>query len=75
MSLVAALLLASATQAAPAVQRDGPDRGAQVETAQISVTILRPAMVTRGVLVSGGNPDSPHSQRQSAGGHISYVFE
>lgn len=75
MSFVAALLLASATQAAPAIQRDGPNRGAKVETVQISVTILRPAMVTRGVLLSGGNPDSPHSQRQSSGGYVSYVFE
>jgi hypothetical protein len=75
MSLAAAVLLAAATASAgPAVKPREPDRGAQVDTARVSATILRPAVLARGALVSGGG-DSPHSQRQAGAGQVTYLFE
>jgi hypothetical protein len=76
MSLAAALLLAAAAaQAAPADVPREPERGVRLETARVSVTILRPAVVKGGVLVTGKDAGAPHSQRHREGGRISYVFE
>lgn len=75
MSL-AALLLAAAVSAQPAPsQAQGADHGAQFDSARVSATILRPAVVKAGVLVSGGTSDALHSQRQSGAGYVTYVFE
>ena len=75
MSLAATLILAAtAAHAVPAAKTDEPDRGAQVDTARVSATILRPAVLARGALVSGGG-DSPHSQRQAGAGQVTYLFE
>jgi hypothetical protein len=75
MSLVAAFLLAAAVQAAPAdAQRDN-DRAAQVESARIAVTILRPAVLKNGTLASAGDANAPRSQRRSDGASITYAFE
>ena len=76
MSLAAAfLLVAAAAQATPAGAPDEPDRGAQVETAQVSVTILRPAVLKSGSLVMAKGSTTPHSQRQSRDGRVTYEFE
>ena len=76
MSLAAAFLLAAAAaQAAPADAPRAPDRGAQVATARIGATILRPAVLRHGVLVTSEGADAPHSQRHSEDGRISYAFE
>lgn len=76
MSLAAAFLLAAAAaQAAPADASREPDRGAQIETAQVSVVILRPAVLKNGALLSGKSADTPRSQRHSEGGRVSYAFE
>ena len=76
VSLAAAFLVAAAaaTQAAPPEQ-PARQAGAQVDSARISVTILRPAVVAGGVLVSGTSPDAPHSQSQSGAGYVIYLFE
>jgi len=77
MSLAATLLLAAA--AAAQTPQDGarnePDRGAQVETARVSVTILRPAVVKGGSLILDPGNVTPHSQRQSREGRVTYEFE
>jgi hypothetical protein len=76
MSLAAAVLLAAATaHAAPVDTPVEPDRGAQVDTARISVSILRPAVLAGGELVSNRKADSPRSQRQSGAGYVTYLFE
>lgn len=76
MSLAAALLLAAATaHAPPADKTHEPDRGAQVETARIAVTILRPAVLKNGKLLSERPADARHSQRQSRGNRVTYEFE
>ena len=76
MSLAAAFLLAvAAAQAAPVAEPQAPDRGAQVDSARISVTILRPAVIANGVLVSGAKAGAPHSQRQAGDGRVTYLFE
>ncbi len=77
MSLATALLLAAAvsSQAATADQPRVPDRGAQVDSARISVTILRPAQIRGGVLVSNGTVAAPRAQRQTQGGYVTYAFE
>ena len=76
MSLSAAFLLgAAAAQSAPVDAAEAVDRGAQVESAQVSVVILRPAVLKAGVLLSNRNGDAPHSQRQSRDGRVTYEFE
>jgi hypothetical protein len=76
MSLAAAFFLATvAVQAAPADAAHAPDRGAELETAQISATIVRPAVVQEGVLVSSRSPDAPRSRRVIRDGYITYEFE
>jgi hypothetical protein len=76
MSLAAALLLAAAVaQPAPAEAPSEPDRGAQVATARIGATILRPAMLKAGSLVVSRDGATPHSQRQSRDGRVTYEFE
>jgi hypothetical protein len=76
MSLAAAFLLAAAVagHAAPAEVSE-PDHGAQVESARVSATILRAAVVAHGSLVSARDGVTPRSQRQSRGGRINYEFE
>jgi hypothetical protein len=76
MSLAAALLLAAV--AAPAASTDAhqaPNRGAQVDSAQISVRILRPVVMKNGRLPTDPNARTPHSQRQAHDGRITYEFE
>ncbi len=51
------------------------DRGAQVDTARVSVTILRPAVVKGGSLILDPGNVTPHSQRQSREGRVTYEFE
>ena len=76
MSLTAALLLAAAAaQAAPTDVVRAPDRGAQVETARVSVTILRPAVLKAGALLERRDGTTPRSQRQSRDGRVTYEFE
>lgn len=75
MSLAAAVLLAAI---APQVATDAPreeGRGAEVETAKVSVTILRPAVLKGGTLASDSNPDAPRAQRQAEAGRVTYAFE
>jgi hypothetical protein len=74
MSLVAAFLLSAAVQAAPVDAPRDNDRGAQVESARIAVTILRPAVLKGGTLASAGD-NAPRSQRRSDGASITYAFE
>jgi hypothetical protein len=76
MSLAAAFLLAAAAASpkpAPAEEPRQVDRGAEIATGQVSVTIVRPAVVKDGRLASG--KDTPHSQRRAEGGTVSYAFE
>jgi hypothetical protein len=76
MSLTAPFLLADvATQGAPAAETRAPDRGAQFDSARVSVTILQPAEIKGGELISSANADSPRSQRQSGAGYVTYLFE
>jgi hypothetical protein len=76
VSLTAAFLLAATTaQAAPGGMAGAPDRGAQVETARVSVTILRPAVVKGGTLIESHAGATPHSQRLSRDGRVTYEFE
>ncbi|MBO0750450.1 MAG: hypothetical protein J2O44_08485 [Porphyrobacter sp.] len=75
MSFAAALLLAAAAaQAAPADAPRQPDRGAEVETAQVRATILRSAVLKSGSLASSQS-DAPRSQRHAESGRITYTFE
>jgi hypothetical protein len=69
------LLVAAAAQAAPVDTPDEPDRGAQIETAQVTVTILRPAVLKSGSLLMAQGSTTPHSQRQSRDGRVTYEFE
>ena len=76
MSLAAALVLAvAAAHAAPAAAPAQPDRGAQVESAHVTVAILRPAVIKGGALVSSANSATPRNQRQSRDGRVTYEFE
>jgi hypothetical protein len=76
MSFAAAFLLAAAAvQAAPVDAPAEPDRGARVESAQVSVTILRPAVLKGGSLISSRDGATPRSQRQSRDGRVTYEFE
>ena len=76
MSFAAAFLLAAAAaHSAPAIEPPPPDHGAQFDSARISVTILRPALVNGGELVSNGSGANPHSQRQAGAGYVTYLFE
>jgi hypothetical protein len=76
MSFAAAFLLAAAAaQAAPADASSEPHRGAQVQTAHVSVTILRPALLKGGSLIEGRDGATPHSQRLSRDGRVTYEFE
>jgi hypothetical protein len=77
MSLAAAFLLAAVSapaQPAPADESQG-GHGAEVASAQVSVTIMRPAVLKGGALTSAGRADAPHSQRRVEGGRITYAFE
>ena len=76
MSLAAALLLAAvgaSAQSAPADEPRQVDHGAQIATAQVSVRILRPAVLKDGKLASGR--EAPRSQRHADGGSVTYAFE
>jgi len=76
MSLAAALLLAAAAASAkpaPADESRQVDRGAEIATAQVSVRILRPAVLKDGKLTAG--VDTPRSQRHADGGSVTYAFE
>lgn len=76
MSFAAAFLLAAAiAQAAPADAPSEPDRGAQVATARIGATILRPAVLKGGSLIVSRDGVTPHSQLQSRDGRVTYEFE
>lgn len=76
MSLTAAFLLAAASQPGAAGGAESvPDRGVQVESARVSVTILRPAVLNSGSLVEARHGARPHSQRQSRDGRVTYEFE
>jgi hypothetical protein len=75
MSIAAAFLLAAAAAPAPPAdaQRE-PDRGAQVETAQMRVTILRAAVLKDGAMMRGA-PDLPRARRHVETGRVAYTFE
>jgi hypothetical protein len=76
MSLAAAFLLAAAAASAKPAPLEEPrqaDRGAEIATAQVSVRIVRPAVVRDGKLASGA--DTPHSQRRAEGRSVTYAFE
>jgi hypothetical protein len=76
MSFAASFLLAAAAaQAAPVDASGQMDRGAQVETARVSVTILRPAVLKGGSLIERRDGATPRSQRQSREGRVTYEFE
>ena len=77
MSLAATFVLATAAaaQTPQAGAQNEPDRGAQVDTARVSVTILRPAVLKAGSLVLLQDSATPHSQRQSRDGRVTYEFE
>ena len=75
MSAAFALLLAAAAQTAPADRQAQPEHGAQFDTAQISATIVHPAIVQGGVLVSNGAAGQPHSQTVRSTGRVTYLFE
>jgi hypothetical protein len=76
MSLAAAFLLAAATaQAAPVDAPPTRERGVRVQTADVAVTILRPAVLRKGFLVSDRELDAPRSQRRNEGGRVTYAFE
>jgi hypothetical protein len=73
MSLVVAFILAAAVPSVPADAPRAVDRGAQVESARIAVTNLRPAVLKGGVLSSDAH--GPRSQRHAEGGAVTYAFE
>jgi hypothetical protein len=76
MSLAAAFLLATvvaAAKPAPAEESRQADHGAEIATAQVSVRILRPAVLKNGKLATG--TDAPRSQRHADGGYVTYTFE
>jgi hypothetical protein len=78
MSLAAAFLLAAvaaSTQPAPAHEPRQADRGAQIATAGVSVTIVRAAALKDGELASARSSDAPHSQRHDEGSRVIYAFE
>jgi len=76
MSLVAAVILAAAVaQPVPADAVPEGGRGAQVESARIAVTILKPAVLKGGVLASAQDANAPRSQRRSDDGMVTYAFE
>jgi hypothetical protein len=76
MNFAAAFLLAAAAaQAAPADAPEGTSRGAQVESARVSVTIKRAAVLRHGALLAGPDDTAPRSQRQSHDGRVTYEFE
>ncbi len=76
MSLVAAFILAAAVaQPVPADVTPEAGRGAQLESARISVTILKPAVLKGGVLASAQDANAPRTQRREDGGTVTYAFE
>jgi hypothetical protein len=76
MSFAAAFLLATAAaQAAPFDVPSAPDRGPQMETARVSATILRAAVLKNGSLIESRDGLTPRSQRQSRDGRVTYEFE
>jgi hypothetical protein len=78
MSAAAAFLLAAVAAApapAPAGEAREATRGAEIATAQVSVRILRPAVLRNGVLASGRDAHAPRSQRRAEGGRVTYAFE
>jgi len=54
--------------------KNEPDRGAQVDTARVSVMILRPAVLKGGSLILNPGNATPR-QRQSREGRVTYEFE
>ena len=75
MSMAAAFLLsAAAAQAGPGTVQHEPDRGAQIETAQVTVRILRAAVLKGGELTSV-SPDPPRARRHVEAGRVAYTFE
>jgi hypothetical protein len=76
MSLAAVFMLAAAAApGASASERPEPNHGVELESARVSVVIVRPAIVDGGQLVSSKDPRTPHSQRRSRDGRITYEFE
>jgi hypothetical protein len=76
MSFAAAFLLASTVaQVAPGGFAGEPGRGAEVETARVSVTILRPVIIKAGSLIESRDGATPHSQRLTRDGRVTYEFE
>ena len=75
MSIAAAFLLAAiAAHPAPSEARREPDRGAQVETAQVTVRILRAAVLRNGQMMPGA-ADLPPARRHVEPGRVAYTFE
>ncbi|MXO59992.1 hypothetical protein GRI89_10625 [Altererythrobacter salegens] len=77
MSFAAAFLLAAAaaTQAAPAASEEGRGQGAQVASADVSVTILRGVAVRGGELSSANSTEAPRSQVHKSAALVTYEFE
>lgn len=78
MGLAVAFLLAAVSASAQPAPADEPrqgGQGAEVASAQVGVTIVRPAVLKGGALASAGRADAPHSQRRVEGGRITYAFE
>jgi hypothetical protein len=69
------LLAAAAVQAAPADAPEGAGRGAQVESARVSVTIKRAAVLRHGALLVGPDDTAPRGHRQSRAGRVTYEVE
>jgi hypothetical protein len=46
-----------------------------VESARVSVTIKRAAVLRHGALLAGPDAKAPRSQRQSRDGRVTYEFE
>jgi hypothetical protein len=75
MSIAAAFLLAaSAAHAAPADAPREASHGVQLETAQVSVTILRAAVLKGGQMMPRA-ADLPRARRHVEAGRIAYTFE
>jgi hypothetical protein len=75
MSIAAAFLLAAtAVQTAPSEAPLAAGHGAQVETAQVTVRILRAAVLKGGDMLPGA-PDLPKARRHLEPGRVAYTFE
>jgi len=75
MSIAAAsLLVLAAAHAGPADAPREPSHGVQVESAQVSVTILRAAVLKGGQMMPRA-ADLPRARRHVETGRIAYTFE